>query len=263
MMQFTNLLGCICFAGFVYGSESPIIWNVLNKSIKIGDEAILNCNANACSQNMTKTWYGGRNYELLCYNEVSTYPTKYAMKSYKTSYDFSLIIKQFNFKDINYAYTCACGFNRYTQMLKLEDFDFVYGDVHYLSKIKDDRFIVEVVMKVYPIPTCFFVYKAKEYGTSVHILELDNSSEEVSEPYTVTIHASLNVEPSDSKGFINLTCQAKSTYHNVLDININEEYKDVGNVRVLYTRETWTFIWFGLVFLIIVILTVLIFLILK
>lgn len=95
----------------------------MNKSIKIGDKVILNCNVHACSPLMRKTWYGGQSYELLCYDDISTNPNKYEMKSYDTSFNSSLIIKHFNFTDINCEYTCTCGFNRDTHMLKLDDLD--------------------------------------------------------------------------------------------------------------------------------------------
>lgn len=98
----------------------------MNKSIKIGDEAILSCNFNDFSPcNMQKTWYGGRRYDLLCYDDNSTNWSKYEMKSYDTSLDSSLIIKQFDFTDINCEYTCACGFNIDTHVLKLDDFNFI------------------------------------------------------------------------------------------------------------------------------------------
>lgn len=106
-------------------------WNVINKSIKIGDEAILRCDANDCSQNTRKTWYGGRSNDLLCYDDISTNPTKYEMKSSKSLFHSVLIIKEFNISDVNCKYTCACGFEKFTQMLKLDDLDIVckYVDV--------------------------------------------------------------------------------------------------------------------------------------
>lgn len=204
----------------------------MNKSIKIGDEATLNCNVHGCSPNTRKTWYGGRNYDLLCYNDNSTNPSKYEMKSYKTTFNSSLTIKQFNFNDLNCVYTCACGFNRNTHMLKLDDFELVYGDVKDSSKCTDNRVIIAAEMKVYPIPTCSFVYKAQLYKTSVNRVELVKSKGNISEPYTVTINASLNFEPSESKSSINVTCQVKSSkFHFVLDINTD---KDVGNDYFLF-----------------------------
>lgn len=91
----------------------------------MGDEAILNCYAHACSPLMRKTWYGGRSYELLCYDDISTNPKKYESISYDTPFNTSLIIKHFNLTDINCLYTCACGFDQYTHTLKLDDLDFV------------------------------------------------------------------------------------------------------------------------------------------
>ncbi|OPL33938.1 hypothetical protein AM593_03690, partial [Mytilus galloprovincialis] len=115
-------------------TNTQVKWNVINKSIKIGAEAILSCDANDCSQNMRKTWYGGRN-----------------------------------------------------------------GDVKDSSKFKDDRFIVEVEMKVYPIPNCSIVYKAKEYNASVKKAGSVKTNKNVSELFTVTITAALDVEQSELK----------------------------------------------------------------
>lgn len=42
------------------------------------------------------------------------------------------------------------------------------GDVKGSSKLKDDRFVVEIEMKFYPIPKCFIVYKVY-YTNSMQI----------------------------------------------------------------------------------------------
>lgn len=114
-------------------------WHVINKHTQIGDEAILSCNANDCTQTMRQTWYGGRSNDLLCYNDISTNPKKYEMKSSNSSFNSSLIIKKFNISDINCKYTCACGFRKYTQMLKLHDLHIVCKyfqiTVHYYLSI--------------------------------------------------------------------------------------------------------------------------------
>lgn len=234
MTQFISLFVCIYLTVLVSDSETSVKWNVMNKSIKIGDEAILNCNINACSPTMRKTWYGGRSYELLCYDDISTNPKKYEMKSYDTSFNSSLIIKHFNFTDINCEYTCACGFNRYTHMLKLDDLDFVYGDIKDSSKLKDNIFIVEVEMKVYPIPKCSIIYQLKEYSTSVNRVELGPSTGDISTLYSVTIKHSLEVDQSDSNLLINVTCQiGPSTYHVSAYNRDIDTSKEFGNVIIL------------------------------
>lgn len=239
-MQIIQLFCCVCLATFVDTSKSSIKWNVMKKYIKIGDEVVLSCNFNDCLPNMRKSWYGGRGYDLLCYNDISTNPSKYKMKSYKSSLNSELIIKQFNFTDLNCVYTCACGFNRYTQLFQLGDLDFVYGDIKNESKLEDDRFIIEVTMKVYPIPKCFIFYKAKVFKTSVKIAEFVKPNGNVPELYTVTIKASLNVEPSDFKVSINVKCQVQPPkYHHILDINTRKEFVNVRSVSA-------TFIWFAL-----------------
>lgn len=97
----------------------------MTKSIKIGDQAILNCTVNTCPNNKRQTWYGGKNYDLLGYDNISTNPQKYTMESADTSSDTSLIIKHFDFTDVNCEYTCTCGYNRDTHLFKLDDLEFV------------------------------------------------------------------------------------------------------------------------------------------
>ncbi|CAG2243353.1 unnamed protein product [Mytilus edulis] len=210
----------VYLAVLIYESESSIKWNVMNKAIKIGGQAILNCTINGYLAGMKRQWYGGRHYELLSHDNISSYPQKYAVESFQSSLQTNLIIKHFNFTDVNCAYTCAYGFKRDTHMLKLDDLDFVYGDFKDSSKLKGGIFIVELKMKVYPIPKCSITYMFKEYKTSVVSVESVEFYGNVAQPYFVTIQG--NIEPSGTMCFINISCKVESSKysHNVLGINI-------------------------------------------
>lgn len=74
---------------------------------------------------MKKAWYGGKRYDLLCYDEISTNVLKYEIIHNSTTFMYDLVIKNFNFLDINCEYTCACEFNQHTKRLMLDDLDFV------------------------------------------------------------------------------------------------------------------------------------------
>ncbi|XP_071177722.1 uncharacterized protein [Mytilus edulis] len=240
MKRLINLIRFICLAAFVCHCESSIKWSVINKPIKIGDKATLSCDAYECAQNTRKTWYGGRSNDLLCYDDISTNPTKYEMQSSKSSFNSSLTIKEFNVSDVNCKYTCACGFEKFTKMLKLDDLDTVYGDVKDSSNRKDDRYIVNIEMKVYPIPICSIVYKAKESYASVKIVESVKSNKEVSELYTVKITAALDVDQSELDCSFNVKCQVKpSKDFLILDTKSCTDVKSVN-------RSTDNFMWLGL-----------------
>ncbi|VDI52993.1 Hypothetical predicted protein [Mytilus galloprovincialis] len=106
-------------------------------------------------------------------------------------------------------------------MLKLDDLDIMYGEVKDLSELQDNRFTVEVEMKVYPVPNCSIVYKAKEYYASVKKVESTKTNKNVSELYTVTVTAALNVEPNELECSVNVICQVKpSKFFLVLETEI-------------------------------------------
>lgn len=89
------------------------------KPVILGKEAILTCNGYNCPPENSKKWLGGKNYDLLCFDNESKKSPKYVMMTNGTSFD--LMIHNFSLSDTNCEYTCACGFLQYTNMLKLED----------------------------------------------------------------------------------------------------------------------------------------------
>lgn len=98
-------------------------WEIQTKPLVIGEEARLSCNGNNCPPHNIKKWLGGKNYDLLCFDNQSKKPFKYEMTSNGTTFD--LMIKNFNLIDLNCEYTCACGFEQYTNTLKINDEDLI------------------------------------------------------------------------------------------------------------------------------------------
>lgn len=102
--------------------SSSVKWEIKAKPLIIGKEVKLSCNGEDCSPN-TRKWLGGKNYDILCFNDQSKNPSKYEMMSNGTNFD--LIIKNFNFTDVNCEYTCTCGFQQYTNMLTVDARDII------------------------------------------------------------------------------------------------------------------------------------------
>lgn len=84
----------------------------------IGKEARLDCKGFTCPPNNIKKWLGGRHYDLLCFDNQSKNASKYEMTSNSTN--FELMIKNVDLTDVNCEYTCACGFQQYTNRLKID-----------------------------------------------------------------------------------------------------------------------------------------------
>lgn len=108
----TYVLKCIliCFV---------VKWEIKTKPLEIGKEAKLSCYDDNCPTNYTRRWLGGKHYGLLCYDGKSKNPSKYDMKSNGRTFD--LVIKKLKFTDVNCEYTCSCGFNQYTKILKVNE----------------------------------------------------------------------------------------------------------------------------------------------
>lgn len=100
-------------------------WTIKEKYIIYGKHVTLTCNGNSCASESIKKWIGGPNYNLLCFNGFSTEPKKYEMVSNDTWEEFELMIKNFNFSDVNCSYMCSCGFLQYTNVLKLDASNFI------------------------------------------------------------------------------------------------------------------------------------------
>lgn len=115
-MFLTNLENNVISGIFLF--SKLVKWQIKSKPLVLGMEARLSCNGNNCLQN-GKTWLGGNNYDLLCFDDQSNNPSKYEMTSNGTTFD--LTIKNLNLTDLNCEYTCTCGFQQYTNMLTAEE----------------------------------------------------------------------------------------------------------------------------------------------
>lgn len=100
-------------------------WDIKGDFLIYGQVATLTCYGTSCPLKAIKKWLGGPNYNLLCFDDYSTKPTKYEMMSNNTRPEFELMIKGFNFVDANCEYACSCGFLQYTNMLQLDDSNFI------------------------------------------------------------------------------------------------------------------------------------------
>lgn len=140
----------------VSSCEGSITWVLATKHVVFGNEAKLTCYAHACPQNSAKKWFRGKYYDLLCLNGISANPAKYAMMFNDSDENFDLMIKNFSLTDTNCIYTCSCGFQEYTDMLKLDDLNFIYPPkVYRYSNIsKDTSFEIDISMHVFPLPIC-------------------------------------------------------------------------------------------------------------
>jgi hypothetical protein len=102
---------------------------VSNKPVMYGDNIILTCKTGHVLTDKVKClvrqWYGGQKDQLLLYNKVSRDVTKYEDRTNLSSTEFSLVIKNYNESDLNFNYTCTCGFKSYTKRLSINDNNFI------------------------------------------------------------------------------------------------------------------------------------------
>lgn len=102
-----------------------VTWDTEADYVVINEDVMLTCNVTSCPLKSIKKWIGGQNYRLLCIGDVTTNPSKYELMSDDTSRTFDLKIKNVTFGDFNCQYTCACGFQQYTKILKLDDSNYL------------------------------------------------------------------------------------------------------------------------------------------
>lgn len=96
-------------------------WIIESKSVVFGEDVHLKCNGNACEPKTIKKWIGGPGYNVLCFDDYSADNSKYEMMVNSTTGYFILIIHNLTGNDINFRYTCACGFHQFTKVLDVAD----------------------------------------------------------------------------------------------------------------------------------------------
>ncbi|CAC5375432.1 unnamed protein product [Mytilus coruscus] len=199
-------------------SEPEIKWEIKTKPVILGKEAILTCNGYNCPPENSKKWLGGKNYDLLCFDNESNKSPKYVMMTNGTSFD--LMIKNFSLSDTNCEYTCACGFLQYTNMLKLEDGNVMFPPTvnKTMYSEKDDKLFIDIAIKVYPLPTCEITYQ--EISSQVNITSTD-IHEGHNGLHLVRLHHIFDLDHENCIGNLKLICKISS--HNYI---VTEEILD-------------------------------------
>ncbi|VDI14699.1 Hypothetical predicted protein, partial [Mytilus galloprovincialis] len=180
-------------------------WEIKSKPLVIGEEARLSCNGNNCPQN-TKTWLGGKNYDLLCFDDQSKNPSKYEMTSLGTT--FELTIKDLNLTDFNCEYTCTCGFQQYTNMLKVEEL--IYPPRLRKKDLtrKGKNIYIDVLIEVAPLPNCTILFE--EHVWSANISTKEKHDEVGLTLFEVAIQQLVAPIGSICKGNVTLNCKVGS-----------------------------------------------------
>ncbi|XP_052073338.1 uncharacterized protein LOC127711350 [Mytilus californianus] len=195
--------------------EASIKWEITTTPVIIGKEARLICNGQNCPPGNTKKWLGGKNYDLLCFDNQSKNISKYEMKSNGT--DFELMIKTLSFSDLNCEYTCACGFQQYTNMLKF-DKEVIYPPVlhdHSRAHLQEDgKFQINVTMEVFPLPTCRIVLKDSVLPLNISVV---NRPEGELDLFEVVVQATIGTDMVLCGVNLTLDCKVGSIqYHHLL-----------------------------------------------
>ncbi|CAG2202155.1 Fibropellin-1,Adhesive plaque matrix protein 2,Neurogenic locus notch homolog protein 1,Delta-like protein C,Delta-like protein 1 [Mytilus edulis] len=140
-------------------------WNLTTLPVSFGKDIILRCFINSTkvgndSHLKVRQWTGGRNYDMLCMDGDCKYPNKYEMLTRNTSNDFELLIHNISESDLNYNYTCTCGFIGCTKNLSVEP-NHIMSLPSITQLIKDKKYInndsmgIEIMLdKVNPVPSC-------------------------------------------------------------------------------------------------------------
>ena len=104
-----------CYSTVLCNSHG-VFWTLVNKDVTIGDDLNLYCNeSNCCHKRSTRRWFGGPNRELLYWNGISSYPSKYTSRLEDGG--FYLTIHNVEEKDLNVSYACSVGIYEYTDIL--------------------------------------------------------------------------------------------------------------------------------------------------
>ncbi|CAG2202156.1 unnamed protein product [Mytilus edulis] len=112
------------------------------------------------SQMKVRQWTGRQNYDMLCMDGDCPDPNKYEMFTRNTSKDFDLLIHNFSESDLDYKYTCTCGFDSCTRKLFVEP-NHVMSLPTMTKLMKDKNYInndsmeIEIMLdKVNHVPNC-------------------------------------------------------------------------------------------------------------
>ncbi|CAG2240896.1 unnamed protein product [Mytilus edulis] len=163
-----------------------------------------------CPPDDTKKWLGGKHYDLLCIDDISKNNLKYEMKS--NGGDFELIIKTLNFSDLNCEYTCACGFNQYTDILKLDDDEIrqLYVTTRTRLKEEDGKFQINVSMEVYPLPACTIVLQDDVLPINLSVVKRLESDPKI---FEVVVQTSIEIDMAFCGENLTIDCDVGSIHY--------------------------------------------------
>lgn len=191
---------------------------------------MLSCNGNGCMPTSIKKWIGGPTYDVLVFDNYSSNPSKYELMYNKTKSSFDLMIKSFNFTDANCTYTCACGFSHFTQMLKLDEIDFVYP-LEIVEKAKtvqkEGKLYIDMSMMVYPIPDCTVFYEDIVLPINRKFLDIQEVGLQL---FRIKLRYTLSVDYQNCGTNLSLSCKVRSLEYPILQQRL-EPCKDHPDVK--------------------------------
>lgn len=224
----------ICSAMFFYScvivSQSSLKWDI-STTVIYGQSAMLSCNGNGCMPTSIKKWIGGPTYDVLCFNNYSSNPSKYELMYNKTKSSFDLMIKSFSFSDADCTYTCACGFSHYTQMLKLDEIDFVYPlDIEEKANTiqEEGKLYIDMSMKVYPIPNCTVFYEDIVVPIDRKFLDIQEVGLQL---FKIKLRYALSVKYQNCGANLSLSCKVRSLEYPLLQqrLDLCKDHPDVNS----------------------------------
>ncbi|XP_052079800.1 uncharacterized protein LOC127717960 isoform X1 [Mytilus californianus] len=139
-----------------------ISWTLLNKPAIFGNKVSLKCHltsASLCCDSFARKWSAGKTFDLIILNGVSSNKTKYT-EIVEHKYNIStLIITDFNEKDVNIPYECTYGFETFSKILELTPANFEFHPVEQIPvEIDVDEnhsAVSNITFKtIYPAPVC-------------------------------------------------------------------------------------------------------------
>lgn len=79
-MMYCRVSYITCYSAVIFFlvftmNDASVSWEIKKKPLVIGNEARLSCNGNNCPPQNTKKWLGGKNYDLLCFDNQSKKPS--------------------------------------------------------------------------------------------------------------------------------------------------------------------------------------------
>ncbi|XP_071178084.1 uncharacterized protein [Mytilus edulis] len=142
-------------------TQESVIWKIKTFPIVLGKDVKITCYVltGTCRKNQARQWTGGQGYKLIGLNGHTTDHSKYEMKIHTSDLSFDLTVKNFSVDDAFYEYTCLCGKEQYSDILKLNDTANI--SMHLNDSIIDNSYFKDnelylnvTLMIMYHLPNC-------------------------------------------------------------------------------------------------------------